>query len=185
MNYKDLILNWHNKASDEDYFSKFVFEYLAFIAHLKTQLFDSTGTDRETIQKLKQNQSIKGGYLSKIQTKLSLKSDWERIKREFDSIRLGNASRNLNSVEEIKWWNCSHNRLEEKTDEEKRKLKGVIHSLEDWENMVEFWHSIRNNLFHGAKNPENERDQFAVKYAYNTLRELMEIMLIEQSSNNT
>ena len=85
MNYKDLILNWHNKASDEDYFSKFVFEYLAFIAHLKTQLFDSTDTDRETIQKLKQNQSIKGGYLTKIQTKPALKRDWEHIKREFDN----------------------------------------------------------------------------------------------------
>ena len=42
MGYKDLIKNWHSKASDEDYFSKFVFEYLAFIAHLKTQLFESS-----------------------------------------------------------------------------------------------------------------------------------------------
>jgi len=48
-------------------------------------------------------------------------------------------------------------------------------------NMVEFWHSIRNNLFHGAKNPENERDQFAVKYGYRTLNELMEIMLNEEN----
>ena len=91
-----------------------------------------------------------------IQTKSSLKRDWKHIKQEFDNLRLGNASRNLNSVEEVKWWNCSHNHIEEQTQEEKTKLKGVIHSLSDWENMVEFWYSIRNNLFHGAKNPENE-----------------------------
>ena len=180
MDYKNLILNWHQKASDEDYFSKYVFEYLAFIAHLKTQLFDSTDQDRMSIQKLKQNQSLKEKYLRRIQTKSSLKNDWEHIKGKLDELRLGNASRNLNSVEEIKWWNCSHTNLNAQTQEEKTKLKGVIHSLDDWENMVEFWHSIRNNLFHGAKNPENERDLFAVKYGYRTLTELMEIILNEE-----
>ena len=180
MDYKDLIRNWHQKASDEDYFSKYVFEYLAFIAHLKTQLFDSTDQDRMSIQKLKQNQSLKEKYLRRIQTKSSLKNDWEHIKGKLDELRLGNASRNLNSVEEIKWWNCSHTNLNAQTQEEKTKLKGVIHSLDDWENMVEFWHSIRNNLFHGAKNPENERDLFAVKYGYRTLTELMEIILNEE-----
>ena len=75
----------------------------------------------------------------------------------------------------------SHNRLEEQTEEEKRKLKGVIHSLKDWENIVEFWHSIRNNLFHGAKDPEKERDQFAVKYGYKTLKELIEMLLCSNS----
>ena len=63
MDYKDLIKNWHNKASDEDYFSKFVFEYLAFIAHLKTKIFVSNDTDRNAIQKLKQNPTIKNEYL--------------------------------------------------------------------------------------------------------------------------
>ena len=180
MDYKNLILNWHQKASDEDYFSKYVFEYLAFIAHLKTQLFDSTDQDRMSIQKLKQNQSLKEKYLRRIQTKSSLKNDWEHIKGKLDELRLGNASRNLNSIEEIKWWNCSHTNLNAQTQEEKTKLKGVIQSLDDWENMVEFWHSIRNNLFHGAKNPENERDLFAVKYGYRTLTELMEIILNEE-----
>src|SRR3989339_87095 len=106
MNYKNLIRNWHQKASDEDYFSKFVFEYLAFIAHLKTQLFDSADTDRRAIQKLKQDQSLKETYLRKVQAKQSLKKDWEHIKSKLDEVRLGNASRDLNSVEEIKWWNC-------------------------------------------------------------------------------
>jgi len=177
MEYKDLIKNWHTRASDEDYFSKFVFEYLAFIAQLKTQLFESTDRDREAIQKLKQNSELKNQYLERIESNNNLKQDWEHIKSTLDELRLGNASRNLNSVEEIKWWNCSHTQLNQQTAEEKSKLKGVIHSLDDWENMIEFWHSIRNNLFHGAKNPNNERDQFAVKYGYETLKELMEIML--------
>lgn len=180
MDYRDLIQNWHNKALDQDYFSKFVFEYLAFIAQLKTQLFDSSDTDRQAIQKLKQDSTLKDNYLSKIVSTSELKGYWEHIKTTLDNLRLGNNSRNLNSVEEIKWWNCSHSNLEQQTQEEKAKLKGVIHSLEDWENMVEFWHSIRNNLFHGAKNPQNERDQFAVKYGYLTLKELMEIMLNEE-----
>ncbi len=179
MNYKDLINNWHHKATEEDYFSKYVFEYLAFIAYLKTQLFGSDNTDRSVIQTLKQNNKIKEKYLKKIQKNPELRNDWELIKNELDQTRLGNVSRNLNSVQEIKWWNCSHNNLSEQTQEEEEKLKGVIHSLEDWENMVEFWYSIRNNLFHGAKNPENERDQFAVKYGYSTLKELMVILLNE------
>jgi len=180
MDYKDLIKNWHNKASDEDYFSKYVFEYLAFIAILKTQLFHGNDTDRNTIQKLKQNSSIKNDYLNRIQAKSSLYRNWERIKIELDSGRLGNLSRNLNNVEEFKWWNCSHNRLEQQTEEEKSKLKGVIHSFRDWENIVEFWVSIRNNLFHGAKDPEKERDQFVVKYGYKTLKELIEMLLYDE-----
>ena len=177
MDYKDLIKNWHNKASDEDYFSKFVFEYLAFIAHLKTQLFLSNDTDRAAIQKLKQNSKIKDDYIEKIQVKSTLYRDWERIKIELDNRSIRNLSRDLNNLKEFRWWNCSHIRLEQQTEEEKSKVKGVIHSFRDWENIVEFWYSIRNNLFHGAKDPEIERDQFVVKYGYNTLKELVEIFL--------
>ena len=179
MDYNQLIRNWHTKASEEDYFSKFVFEYLAFFAHLKTQLFDSSDLDRQAIQKLKQDITLKNSYLARIESNKGLKRNWQHIKEKLDEVRLGNASRDLNAVEEIKWWNCSHDELHQQTTEEKAKLKGVIHSLEDWENMIEFWHSVRNNLFHGAKNLENERDQFAVKYGYLTLRELMEIILHE------
>lgn len=180
MSYRKLIEKWHTKASEEDYFSKFVFEYLAFIAFLKTQKYSSSDKDRQAIQKLKQDDEIKQKYLQKIVSNRILKKHWEHIKSKLDGVRLGNASRDLNNVEEIKWWNCSHNDINQMTPEEKSKLKGIIHSLEDWENMVEFWHSVRNNLFHGAKNPENARDQFAVKFGYLTLKELMELMLHEQ-----
>jgi hypothetical protein len=177
MSYKQLIKNWHAKASEEDFFSKFVFEYLAFIAHLKTQRYSSDDLDRAAIQKLKQDEEIRGKYLQCINENETLRRDWEYIKSKLDDTRLGNASRNLDRVEEIIYWNCSHDQNNQMTPEEQQLTKGVIHSLEDWGNMVEFWHSIRNNLFHGAKNPDNERDQFAVKYAYKTLRPLMEIFL--------
>jgi hypothetical protein len=179
MNYENLIKNWHIKASEEDYFSKFVFEYLAFIAHIKTKLYREASQDRKAIQKLKEDQHLKEKYLKRVQNKKTLKNDWEHIKRTLDDVRLGNSSRNLLGVEEIEWWNCEHEELSQRTAEEKLKVKGIIHSLKDWGNMVEFWYSIRNNLFHGAKDPENERDQFAVKYGYRTLKELMELFISE------
>lgn len=177
MNYIQLIRNWHAKATEEDYFSKFVFEYLAFIAYLKTQKYLNSKTDRPAIQQLKQDLDIKRKYLDRVRSSHELKSNWQHIDSELNKIRLGNVSKDLNLVEEIDWWNCSHNNLNQKTDEEKSKVNGVMHSLEDWENMVEFWYSVRNNLFHGAKDPERERDQFAVEYGYKTLRELMNILL--------
>lgn len=179
MSYKTLIKNWHAKATEEDYFSKFVFEYLAFIAFLKTQKYSSSNTDRAAIQKLKQDSVAMDRYLQCVNSKDSLKADWEHVKKELDKVRLGNVSRDLSDVEEIAYWNCNHDHLNQMTDEEKLKTKGIIHSLQDWGNMVEFWHAIRNNLFHGAKNPENKRDQFAVKYGYRTLRVLMENFLDE------
>lgn len=179
MNYKRLINNWHIRASEEDYFSRFVFEYLAFIAYVKTHLYPDVGYDRKAIQRLKQDQCIKERYLERVQTKRGLKRGWEHIKVTLDDVRLGNASRDLLNIEEIEWWNCEHDELNQRTPEEKQKLKGVIHSLDDWGNMVEFWYSIRNNLFHGAKDPENQRDQFAVEYGYRTLKELVELFLSE------
>lgn len=180
MDYKRLISNWHIRASEEDdYFSKFVFEYLAFIAHVKTQLYRDVNPDRRAIQRLKRNQSLRKRYLERVRTKPTLKNDWEHIKITLDKVRFGNSSRSLLGVEEIEWWNCEHEELSQRTSEEEQKVKGVIHSLEDWGNMVEFWYSIRNNLFHGAKDPENERDQFAVKYGYRTLKELMELFISE------
>jgi hypothetical protein len=180
MNFERLIKNWHIKASEEDYFSKFVFEYLAFIAFLRKKKFTSSTTDRQAIQNLKRDSGIKRNYIAKIQAKHELKNAWENIVAEFCEFRLGNASGSSGEVEEIKWWNCSHQDLQQQSEEEKRKTKGVIHGLDDWENMVEFWYSIRNNLFHGAKDPEDRRDQIIVQNGYITLRELVEILLAEE-----
>jgi hypothetical protein len=99
---------------------------------------------------------------------------------ELHEFRLANASRSNDEIEEIKWWNCSHSDLHDQTPEESRKIKGIIHNMEDWENMVEFWYSIRNNLFHGAKDPEEKRDQILIQNGYITLRELVQILLDEK-----
>lgn len=65
-NYYSLIKNWHVKASENDYFARFMFEYLAFIAYIRTQwlteqeikvLKENSGkvTDRDYIQALKKD----------------------------------------------------------------------------------------------------------------------------------
>ena len=51
---------------------------------------------------------------------------------------------------------------------------GVLRSTDDWENIVEFWYGVRNNLFHGGKNPSIGRDIFLVKHAYETLKTFMD-----------
>ncbi|HEX2792143.1 MAG TPA: hypothetical protein VHO23_00250, partial [Candidatus Paceibacterota bacterium] len=61
--------------------------------------------------------------------------------------------------------------------------QGKIRNLEDWENMVEFWHSIRNNLFHGSKNPQDERDQLLIGNGYKTLNPLVELFLARPIEN--
>ena len=47
--------------------------------------------------------------------------------------------------------------------------------------MVEFLYLVRNNLFHGQKDAEDERDKFAVEFGYKTLRELAELLLEEEN----
>ena len=182
MNYNSLIRNWHIKASEEDYFSKFVFEYLSFIAFLKKKKYIESLKDREAIQSLKRDHSIKTKYLEKIKSKQSLKRSWEKITSELVRSRLGDTSSNSEEVEEVKWWNCSHQNLHRQTEEEKRKIKGKIHNLDDWDNMVEYWSTIRNNLFHGSKDPQDKRDRILVENGYKTLRELVEILLSEEQS---
>ena len=186
MDFSRLIRNWHERASQEDYFSKFVFEYLAFIAYLKTQLYPSRSlnqsvTDRNAIQQLKRDEGTKRRYLECIEKNSDLKRAWEKIQRELERAPLGNVSRSEHA-EEIKWWNCSHDDPNQKTQDEQGRISGILHSLEDWENMIEFWYSIRNNLFHGGKDPEVKRDQLAVEFGYKTLRELVTLLLNEYHS---
>ena len=176
MNLQRLIRNWHTKAGgEEDYFSKFVFEYLAFIAYLKSNKYPDANSDRHAIQQLKRDSQLTKDYISLVHNKQELKRSWERVKKKFDAKPFQDAARVRIDRQEHAWWNCPHDNPKEKSSEEK--ASGVIHSLKDWGNMVEFWYSVRNNLFHGAKDPERRRDQFAVEYAYKTLRELMELLL--------
>ena len=43
--------------------------------------------------------------------------------------------------------------------------------------MVEFWHSLRNNLLHGITYPEDKKYACLIKNGYITLRPLVEFLL--------
>ena len=171
------IRQWHYLASNEDYFSRYVFEYLAFIAYVNTILLSYTRWDREAIQKLKRCNEASSLYLSKIKSDKDLKKNWNKIKNGLFHEPLENSAEFRNPRVIGEWWNFSGERLEEKTIVEQKKSAGRIHSLNDWQNMIEFFYTIRNNLFHGNKSPDNERDRFLVEFGYKTLRELVEIFI--------
>lgn len=177
MNIDNLIRNWHIKASNDDYFSKFIFEYLAFIAFLKKKKFINTKLDREAIQKLKRDNKTKEQYFSELSSNNVATRAWNKIIKELNNVRLGNISRNGDGDEEIKWWNYFYDQLNSKTTTDDKKISGVIHNTKDWENMIEFWYSIRNNLFHGGKNPQDTRDLLVIENGYKTLKPLMAIFL--------
>jgi hypothetical protein len=177
LNYDELIRNWHTKVSGEDYFSKFIFQYLAFIAFVKKKKFTNTRTDREAIQKLKRDAAIQYIYLEKIETDTILKDSWLQIIEELSQARLGNMNRNTVGEEDLRWWNCSSSHFDQKDADDQEKSAGVVHDLTDWRNMVEFWYAIRNNLFHGGKNPQDKRDHLFVTHGFITLKPLVQAFL--------
>ena len=166
------------KASEDDYFSKYMFEYLAFITTLRKKGFTQSHNEHHAIQLLKQNDHIKNLYLPQAKYSTNVDKAWREIKEELDFNPLIKVS-NTGQIKEISYWNCSYIELNQKTEEEKRKKSGVLHNLEDWENMVEFWRSIRNNFFHGGKDPEDKRDQLLVKNGFITLQLLIKMMIYD------
>ena len=167
--YYPLIEAWHTNASHGDTFSRFVFQYLAFIAHLKHQLFFDARTDREAIQRLKRDNKIRDIYLKLLNADNDLQKYWNEIITELSSKPLYNSSSDPDYPTIDKWWDCSGNQPHENNEKD----KGKVHELGDWQNMVEYWYSIRNNLFHGGKSPNSGRDAFLVEHAYQTLRPLV------------
>jgi len=168
-NFKSLILGWHEKADDGDYFARFVFEYLSFIAHVKNNLYIYEPRDRSAIQLLKQENRLKDNYLKQVETDQELKSAWLRVIDELIRMPLRNSSRDPDYPEIDMWWNS----FGASPNLEGEELRGRVLSLDDWHNMVEFWYAVRNNLFHGGKNPNIHRDLFLVEHAYITLSYLM------------
>lgn len=181
MNYLELINNWHQKAASEttdDYFSKFVFEYLAFIAFLRTQLYPNTREDKDAIIQLKTNMNLRDQYLNAIEEKTELKESWKSVIDELLRSRLGNMSINSITAREINYWEPKSFQYNDKyINKDHFDLRGVVCGLDDWSNMINFWNAVRNNLFHGTKNPENPRDRFAVEYSYKTIKELVQLFL--------
>ena len=168
--YVPLILSWHRKAKHGDYFSRFVFEYLAFVALLNNELFIGAGGDRKAIQALKRDRARGKAYVAAIAANEPLRGFWQDVITELWRAPLHNSSRDLDNPELDIWWNSADSRP--KKDD--KSPQGVVISLSDWGNMVEFWHGVRNNLFHGGKNPNIRRDCFLVEHAYLTLASFME-----------
>jgi hypothetical protein len=169
--YRALIFAWHMKAArEDDYFSMYVFEYLAFIAYLKNVLFWNAPNDRMAIQRLKQSKDQAKSYLELLENDRSLSEPWVALIQELGRCPLYNTSRDYDTPEIDDWWNNSN----DKCDRNQKSQKGIVRSLDDWENMVEFWYAVRNNLFHGGKDPSIERDRFLVEHAYRTMTVFME-----------
>jgi len=173
-NYYPLIAAWHNKSAEGDTFSRFVFQYLAFIAHIKNNLFYDATSDRIAMQRLKREDRIKHAYLETVASDKYLIQLWNEVITELEKRPLHNSSTDPDYPEIDKWWNSSEDRPNAASD----LPEGRVHSLEDWPNMVEYWYSVRNNLFHGGKNPNAGRDAFLVEHAFITLRALVENELL-------
>ncbi len=170
LNYAPLIIGWHEKSKEGDYFSRFVFEYLAFIALLKNNLFFGMGSDRNAIQALKQDSARRIAYCADVSRYEPLSVLWGEVIAELGKTPLHNSSRDMDDPEIDKWWNNSG--YEPAKDD--KSPKGIVRALSDWENMVEYWYGVRNNLFHGGKNPNIRRDCFLVEHAYLTLASFVE-----------
>lgn len=181
-NYYSLIKNWHAKASEDDSFAKFMFEYMAFIAYLRTQWLSESDiqalkgnqgkvTDRDYIQALKYDP-----YLNDFWTDVSLRAPKNK-----------DLDKNLNAIivflketplkADDRWWNFEGFDINQKLPTKKR--SGVLHGKGDFSNLIEFWYSVRNNLFHGEKNPSLERDKKLVEYAFLTLNFFVENILLK------
>lgn len=171
--YGSLIRNWHAKASEGDYFSKYVFEYLAFMALLKSRIAIGSSSERRAIQVLKRNDQTKQIYLDILTKNTALQHVLSSLINELGSRPLHNSSYDFDNPEIDAWWNSSGDNPDANSD----KKKGVIHSPDDWENVVEFWCAVRNNLFHGGKDPSIKRDQFLVEHAFKTLNPLMSSLI--------
>lgn len=150
--YDELIFSWYKKAVSQDYFSKFVFLYLAFIAFLRNKRFPDSITDRDVIENLKSDSEIKKEYYERVRFDKSLEVLLGALVRELKKKPLINVS--VRKRKEI-----------------------IISSIEDWGNLIEFIYSVRNNLFHGEKDPEKSRDLMIAYYAFKVLYPLVDIFV--------
>lgn len=103
--YDPLIVSWQVKAKEGDFFSRFVFEYLAFVALLQNKLFIGAGSDRRTIQALKRDRAREEAYVATIGEYEPLRRLWQDVMAELGRTPLHNSSRDLDNPEIDVWWN--------------------------------------------------------------------------------
>ena len=159
-NYNSLIFSWYKKATAEDYFSKFIFLDLAFVALLRKKYFVNSKFDGDAIKSLKKADKIKQVYFEFIKKNREIEAIFEKLIQELNREPLKNISRNNETLERLS-----------------------IKDKEDWENLIHFIYTVRNNLFHGEKNPEEFRDLNMVYYAYELLKPLVEILISYHSND--
>ncbi len=152
-NYPDLIKQWFERSkSESDVFTKYIFLYISFIAFLTQE--NPGKRDRGMIESLKDAQDAKSYYLSLVRNNVELRATTQNLVSDLRKQPIRNDTRRNDTN-----WRGNED--------------GVIQDETDWENLVEYWYRVRNNLFHGRKEPEFTRDQDLVTYAYWTLAPLM------------
>lgn len=175
-----LIKNWHEKAK-EDYFSRYIFEYLAFEAFLKkykyseNEIYQKAGNikERSYIQNIKND----ADYLNNWKLLVQSRKDLQKTVQELIGFL-----QNEPLVSDVNWWGCTSFDYGQCSA---TNPKGVILNDGDFVNIVEFWYQVRNNLFHAGKNPDNKRDEKLVTYAYNTLSVFFEDVLLPEIEQRT
>ncbi len=179
--YLVLIKNWHIKACEEDYFSKFTFEYMALMAYLKTQLFsekeikvikenNSKITDRDYIQLLKRNLYFKDCWLGFCSDNKN-----RELQKLLKSLVIFLKKESITFDE--KWWNFDG--LDINLKNKKEEKIGILKNEKDYINLIEFWYSVRNNLFHAEKDPSLYKDRELVRFAFLTLYFFIENVLLK------
>jgi len=175
-----LIKNWHEKAK-EDYFSRYIFEYLAFEAFLKKYKYNE-----EEIRYISGNTKERS-YIQKIKNENNYVDRWRILVSKNDSLmqlitELVEFLNNEPLVSDVNWWGClsfEYNQCPANNP------KGLILNEDDFVNVVEFWYQVRNNLFHAGKNPDDKRDEKLVMYAYSTLSIFFEKVLLPEIEGKT
>lgn len=161
--------SWHERAqNEEDPFVKFIFDYLAFVAIIN-QKYSNERRDRHKIQALKRDESIKSTYLSKID-----KNIVKNIIKTLEIDPLTNVTIN------DRWWDCDLNSC----PREMNPMNGKIQSVEDFKNMVEFIYRARNNLFHGKKGYEIDRDILIMEYGVDLICPLVDVLITSEGGQN-
>ncbi len=164
-----LIKNWHEK-SKEDYFSRYTFEYLAFEAFLKKFKYTShNGNERTYLQLLKQDNDYQAQWSALIDDNQEYKKILTELHSYLEEEPLEPSRKN--------WWNCSSSDFGACAE---RRTEGKINNETDFANIIEYWYQVRNNLFHGGKNPDNRRDEKIVMYAHKTLFIAMESIFMPE-----
>jgi len=155
--------SWHNRANkEEDYFVKFIFDYLAFVALICYRNYGNK-RERELIQELKRNSEIKEQYYSKV--------DIDKLNEIIDILKAQTIT-NFTKRKD-KWGDCDLDHCATQLSP----TDGIINSTDDFQNILEFIYRARNNLFYGKKGIDFGRDSLIVEYGFYLINLLVDVLI--------